>query len=80
MQNCKRCGSYAINPHAHGRERSVDLHLCDVCYWRKRAEIIEPGAHIYNGLCPDKVNQNSHDPECAAFRALMKSNAGVTGA
>lgn len=35
---CKRCGSYAINPHHHGRDETVDLDLCDVCYWRKRAE------------------------------------------
>lgn len=38
MPQCKRCGSYAINPHCHGREPGVDLDLCDVCYWRKRAE------------------------------------------
>lgn len=38
MHSCKRCGSYAINDHHHGRERGVDLDLCDVCYWRKRAE------------------------------------------
>lgn len=35
---CKRCYSYAINTHCHGREPGVDLDLCDVCYWRKRAE------------------------------------------
>ena len=32
------CWSCAINPHAHGRELGVDLDLCDVCYWRKRAK------------------------------------------
>lgn len=36
---CKRCFSYAINPHMHGRDRT-DLDLCDVCYWRKRAELV----------------------------------------
>ena len=36
MHNCK-CGSYAINPNHHGRD-GTDLDLCDVCYWRKRAE------------------------------------------
>ena len=34
---CERCGSYAINHHHHGRDGS-DPNLCDVCYWRKRAE------------------------------------------
>ena len=37
MEQCKRCGSYAINHHCHGRDGS-DVDLCDVCYWRKRAE------------------------------------------
>lgn len=35
---CKICGSYAINPEEHGREAGKDLDLCDVCYWRKRAQ------------------------------------------
>ena len=37
MSQCDRCGSYAINHHCHGRDGS-DGDLCDVCYWRKRAE------------------------------------------
>ena len=37
MQQCKVCGSYAINPQMHGRDKT-DLDLCDVCYWRKRAD------------------------------------------
>ena len=37
MKSCKRCGSYAINNKEHGRD-GEDAHLCDVCYWRKRAE------------------------------------------
>ena len=37
MSKCENCGSYAINHHAHGRDGS-DGHLCDVCYWRRRAE------------------------------------------
>jgi len=41
MGRCERCGSYAINPLNHGRIMAVDLHLCDVCYWRKRAEELQ---------------------------------------
>ena len=37
MTKCKECGSFAINHHLHGREGS-DGDLCDVCYWRKRAQ------------------------------------------
>lgn len=36
QQICK-CGSHAINPNHHGREKGVDLELCDVCYWRNQA-------------------------------------------
>lgn len=32
---CKKCGSYAINHHLHGRD-GTDRDLCDVCYWKKR--------------------------------------------
>lgn len=39
--SCVRCGSYAINHRSHGRDGS-DGDLCDVCYWRKRAEIVPP--------------------------------------
>lgn len=41
---CDRCGSYAINPGKHGRDKKSDLDLCDVCYWRKRAEEAEARA------------------------------------
>ena len=37
MANRCMCGSFAINQHCHGRSAEVDLHLCDVCYWRSRA-------------------------------------------
>ena len=36
MRGYCNCGSYAINPHLHGRDET-DKDLCDVCYWRKRA-------------------------------------------
>lgn len=41
MRECKICRSMAVNPHSHGREDGVDLDLCDVCYWRTRAERYE---------------------------------------
>lgn len=37
MSCCKRCRSYAINHHRHGRD-GTDEDLCDVCFWRQRAE------------------------------------------
>ena len=38
MISCKRCFSYAINIHSHGRD-GTEKELCDVCYWRNLAEI-----------------------------------------
>jgi hypothetical protein len=38
MISCKRCFSYAINIHSHGRD-GTEKELCDVCYWRQLAEI-----------------------------------------
>ncbi len=40
---CERCRSYAINPGQNGRGDD-DLHLCDVCYWRARAEAKQANA------------------------------------
>ncbi len=37
MKQCK-CGSYAINPHLHGRQPDLFTEMCDVCYWRYKAE------------------------------------------
>ena len=36
----KGCGSYAVNHHCHGRDGTRD-DLCDVCFWRVRAEFAE---------------------------------------
>lgn len=42
MERCvtEGCGSFAINDHQHGRIKGIDLDLCDVCYWRTRAELL----------------------------------------
>lgn len=50
MNACIRCRSYAINLNGHGREEGVDLDLCDVCYWRKRAEELAKLVDGENGL------------------------------
>lgn len=49
---CKRCGSYAINPHSYGRQSNTDLDLCDVCYWRKRAEDLSTQVNVVIDACP----------------------------
>ena len=37
MKRCKRCNSYAINNHLHGRSGDNE-ELCDVCFWRDKTE------------------------------------------
>ena len=49
MNNCKNCGSFAVNHHCHGRNGD-DADLCDVCYWRKRADAFREDAERYRWL------------------------------
>ena len=53
MNRCK-CGSFAINHNRHGRDGS-DPDLCDVCYWRKRADDAEtaPWRSLAHSICHD---------------------------
>ena len=37
-RSCKHCGSQAINPGFRERPQGIDLDLCDVCFWRVRAQ------------------------------------------
>lgn len=71
MEKCE-CGSYAINHGLHGRDGS-DGHLCDVCYWRKRAHPPSPGApdlEAAEGILWDLQSELHHleqgDEEAAA--------------
>lgn len=58
MKKCNRCGSYAVNPGRSGRDESSDLDLCDVCYWRKRAE---QAAEIEREACAKVCDEISSD-------------------
>ena len=61
MRGCKLCGSYAINPHSHGRDPKADVNLCDVCYWRVRAaraqEELEALRASIDGLAQVKIKR-----------------------
>lgn len=60
---CKNCGSYAINHSNHGRDGS-DGDLCDVCFWRTRAERLRDAAdRCYRMLLTEP------DTQCALFKA-----------
>ncbi len=65
MKQCIRCGSFAINPTMHGRTPSESLDLCDVCYWRKRAE---DGRKLVVKVIDGHVQVNLEDlKECREF-------------
>ena len=61
MKQCK-CGSYAINPHSHGRQNGVDLDLCDVCYWRTRANSAQAKVDaLMLEYCPNEMTKEQLD-------------------
>lgn len=62
---CKECGSYAINPHCHGREPGVDLDLCDVCYWRARASA--PRAEAVEALTLARAFHDTYERLAPSF-------------
>lgn len=67
---CKRCHSYAINPHQHGRTPGVNEHLCDVCYWRDQYE----GADLRHGVAVARIA--SLEAQLAEAR-LHKCGCGI---
>lgn len=72
MTSCKQCGSHAINPHRHGRD-NTDLDLCDVCYWRTRAEALQ--CAVENLV----AQKGRHNTELAYKRLVdvLTHNAGI---
>lgn len=69
MRTCIRCGSFAINPHRHGREPNKRLNLCDVCYWRQSAEELEFLILSLEALDMDKRELRGH--QCLAKQWLL---------
>ena len=70
MAQCKKCGSFAINHGIHGRDGS-DPGLCDVCYWRKRADVMA-------ALIRELVSVVTHDGETKAeFVARVRAILGA---
>ena len=57
---CK-CGSHAINNHMHGRDGS-DADLCDVCYWRSRADKCRAALEQIKRI--DEKRQFGSCPDC----------------
>ena len=66
---CSMCGSYAINPHLHGRERDDREDLCDVCYWRSRAEFAEAHVRELAALTDSLQRQEAEDLEALGLLA-----------
>ena len=75
MSRCRQCGSYAINHHLHGRDGSCP-DLCDVCYWRRRAELLRNAvAELMAHLGRDGTITTWHP----AVNAAMDALAGIEG-
>ena len=73
MSDKCKCGSYAINPHHHGRNPAVDLDLCDVCYWRKRATAQSPAVRELVEAAIDALwwVENSNEQKGRTLRASI---------
>lgn len=71
MIACKQCGSYAINLHLHGRDNK-DTDFCDVCYWRKRAELAIAQAPALITVMRSPNIEHVADNHNAAVQVLRK--------
>lgn len=63
------CGSYAINPGQSWRDKTSDLNLCDVCYWRKRAESA-------NWPKPRSISEAPKDKRILAWEIFLSKGLG----
>ena len=80
MINCK-CGSYAINHNAHGRDGS-DPDLCDVCYWRSRAEAMRESPNEQSDVVRDAERYRylrKADPNTIFFVTCDEDIDGTVG-
>ena len=62
VRRCARCRSGAINPSDHGRTEGADLDLCDVCYWRKRAESTDSDRYAELRQLVEDCQREAMDP------------------
>ena len=82
MNQCRSCGSYAINLNLHGRDGSKP-ELCDVCFWRERAqhvpELLEALDLIASfwednqDVTVSRVASMFYDARCVARTAIAKA-------
>ena len=73
---CDRCGSYAINPEMHGREPKMYLGLCDVCYWRFKAEQSLSQLSIADRLADAVLDSRTGWAKCASIAAEYMEGKG----
>ena len=85
MQRCKRCHSWAINEKMHGRIEGTDIDLCDVCYWRARAEradeaidsaVAQAFEQCAQLLDAEHEKRKRSDNHAAYYANLIRSEAG----
>ena len=74
MTACKSCGSFAINHQAHGRDGSAP-DLCDVCFWRARAERLVysvPRWYVVDAAGQPTLCRDAEDAEAYRQRAALE--------
>jgi len=75
-EQCQRpgCISQAINHHHHGRNFD-DLQLCDVCFWRAKAEQME--RVVAAAECVGRGCNCEHDYRCSNCSAIIALHAEI---
>ena len=68
------CGSFAINPNRHGRD-AHNTDLCDVCYWRTRAEKAEAQAARYKSAL-ETIAYDYDVPDTAEYFVAREALGG----
>lgn len=68
MSRCKECSSCAINPGRLGRDM-LDLDLCDVCYWRVRAERLQAEVNALRRWAKAAKNAYYDAMQCLHYEA-----------
>jgi hypothetical protein len=72
---CIKCSSYAVNHHCHGRD-GTDPDLCDVCFWRKRANR-KPLTD--EELAEIAMQSGAYDEQLLAFARAIEAAHGIKG-
>lgn len=79
MNQCKNCRSYAINLDKHGRDGS-EPDLCDVCYWRTKAEALKATVERVRGALKSLAAvSRRYLPDYDEHPEIQRADAALAG-